>query len=127
MRIVARFQQLQRQLENRRHKISWGTPLDDLPAISIAQYIDYVGNGRSLIIINGIVYDVSNFIDDHPGGATQLQTNIGKDCTKLFHGGVYAHSNAAINLLSTMQIALIADNPCQLQTTKAHSGYTDSD
>ncbi|CAG7931452.1 unnamed protein product [Penicillium olsonii] len=119
-----RFQQLERQLEDRRGKISWGTPPNELGKISMAQYIKHVDNGRSFIVINDIVHDVSNFINDHPGGARLLETNIGKDCTKLFHGEVYAHSNAALNLLSTMQIARVENNPSQVRNPELRSRNT---
>lgn len=118
----SRFQQLERQLENGRQMISWGTPPDELPVMNVEQYINHVENGRFWIIIDGIVHDVSKFRDDHPGGATQLEMNIGKDCTKLFHGVVYAHSNAATNLLSTMRIARVEDTSCQLQTNQSPLG-----
>lgn len=65
------------------------------------------GNGRSLVSIAGVIHDVSAFVDEHPGGRTLIRSAIGKDATALFNGGVYEHSNAAHNLLSTMRVGIL--------------------
>ncbi|KAJ4165777.1 hypothetical protein LMH87_007395 [Akanthomyces muscarius] len=36
------------------------------------------------LIIEGAVYDVTNFVDEHPGGARVIQRMGGKDATKAF-------------------------------------------
>jgi stearoyl-CoA desaturase (delta-9 desaturase) len=51
-----------------------------------------------LIVIAGFIHDVSDFIDQHPGGPHLLIKMIGKDATTAFFGGVYDHSNAAHNV-----------------------------
>jgi stearoyl-CoA desaturase (delta-9 desaturase) len=55
---------------------------------------------RKLIAVAGFIHDVSDFMDDHPGGRALLAKNIGKDATTAFFGGVYDHSNAAHNVSS---------------------------
>lgn len=59
---------------------------------------------RPLIVIAGFIHDVSNFIEEHPGGAHLLVKNIGKDATTAFFGGIYDHSNAAHNVSSVLNI-----------------------
>ncbi len=44
-------------------------------------------SGACLIVYDGLVYDISSFVDHHPGGANILKWYIGKDCTKVFDGG----------------------------------------
>jgi stearoyl-CoA desaturase (delta-9 desaturase) len=54
-----------------------------------------------------VIHDVSAFVAEHPGGRTLIKSAIGKDATALFNGGVYEHSNAAHNLLSTMRVGVL--------------------
>lgn len=87
------FQQVVRNMENKRQKLSWGIPIHELPVISHEKFSEYVKDGRTLILVDGIAHDVKNFMSQHPGGSSILDINAGKDCT----GMLYAHSNAAIN------------------------------
>jgi stearoyl-CoA desaturase (delta-9 desaturase) len=47
------------------------------------------------------------FVSEHPGGKTLIKSAIGRDATGIFNGGVYEHSNAAHNLLSTMRVGVL--------------------
>lgn len=40
---------------------------------------------NAAIIIDNIVYDVSKFLEDHPGGIEVLLNNAGKDASRCFH------------------------------------------
>ena len=102
-----RVQQLQKKLDQKRAKLDWGVPLDQLPVMEWDEYIEQCQNGRGLIAVAGVVHDVTAFIKDHPGGKAMISSGIGKDATAMFNGGVYAHSNAAHNLLSTMRVGVI--------------------
>jgi L-lactate dehydrogenase (cytochrome) len=42
------------------------------------------------IAINGVVYDVTNFINDHPGGSKPLLKYAGTDATEAF-GNVHPY------------------------------------
>ena len=53
---------------------------------------------RPLVLIGGFIHDLSSFMDQHPGGRGLLSSNIGKDATAAFLGGVYEHSHAAHNV-----------------------------
>lgn len=102
-----RVQQQQKKLDQQRHKLDWGVPLEQLPVMEWDDYIDQCKNGRALISVAGVVHDVSGFVEDHPGGRAMINAGIGKDATAMFNGGVYLHSNAAHNLLSTMRVGVI--------------------
>ncbi|KAG7311095.1 hypothetical protein JYU34_003960 [Plutella xylostella] len=41
--------------------------------------------GDAFIIIDNVVYDVTAFLDDHPGGAEVLLDNAGRDASDCFH------------------------------------------
>lgn len=60
-----------------------------------------------LVAIAGVIHDVSLFVEEHPGGRSLIKSAIGKDATGIFNGGVYEHSNAAHNLLSTMRVGVL--------------------
>jgi stearoyl-CoA desaturase (delta-9 desaturase) len=64
-------------------------------------------NREALIAVAGVIHDVTDFIKDHPGGKAMIGSAIGKDATAIFNGGVYNHTNAAHNLLSTMRIGVL--------------------
>lgn len=102
-----RVQQQQKKLDQKRAKLDWGVPLESLHVMSWDEFKDQANNGRALIAVAGVVHDVTTFIKDHPGGKAMIQSQIGKDATAAFNGGVYMHSNAAHNLLSTMRVGVI--------------------
>ena len=112
-----RIQQLQKKLNERTAKLDWGTPLDQLPVMEWDEYVVQAKNGRGLIAIAGVVHDVTDFIDEHPGGRAMINSGIGKDATAMFNGGVYFHSNAAHNLLSTMRVGVIRGG-CEVEIWK---------
>jgi stearoyl-CoA desaturase (delta-9 desaturase) len=102
-----RVQQLQKKLDQKRSKLDWGVPLEQLPVMEWDDYVEQAQNGRGLIAVAGVVHDVSSFIEHHPGGRAMIASGIGKDATAMFNGGVYNHSNAAHNTLSTMRVGVI--------------------
>ncbi|KAK0935906.1 stearoyl-CoA 9-desaturase [Friedmanniomyces endolithicus] len=102
-----RVQQQQKKLDQKRAKLDWGVPLDSLPVMEWDDYVDQAKNGRGLVAVAGVVHDVTDFIADHPGGKAMIKSGLGKDATAMFNGGVYNHSNAAHNLLSTMRVGVI--------------------
>lgn len=110
-------QQQQKKLDRWRSRLNWGIPIEQLPVIEFDDFKDQVKNGKKLVLISGIVHDVSDFIEKHPGGKTLISSAIGKDGTAVFNGGVYYHSNAAHNLLSTMRVAVIRGG-CEVEIWK---------
>lgn len=42
------------------------------------------GQGRPWVVVDNIVYDCTNFIDQHPGGDTVIRSFIGEDCSWQF-------------------------------------------
>jgi stearoyl-CoA desaturase (delta-9 desaturase) len=60
-----------------------------------------------LVAVAGVIHDVTGFVEDHPGGKSLIKSVVGKDATGVFNGGVYEHSNAAHNLLATMQVVAV--------------------
>ncbi|KEY73475.1 hypothetical protein S7711_07499 [Stachybotrys chartarum IBT 7711] len=102
-----RVQQLQKKVDQKRSELDWGIPVSKLPVYEWQDYMQAVNSGQLLLAITGMVYDITDFTDKHPGGRALICSWIGKDATAVFHGGIYDHSNAAHNLLSGMRIAVL--------------------
>lgn len=58
------------------------------------------------IIYKGNVYDVTDFVKDHPGGADLILEKAGKDATKAFNGA--GHSSDAVNDMKKYKIGEVA-------------------
>ncbi|KAL2258450.1 hypothetical protein VTK26DRAFT_8230 [Humicola hyalothermophila] len=113
-----RVQQLQKKLDQKRATLNWGIPLENLPVISWDDFVhESKTNGKAWVAIAGVIHDVGKFIADHPGGKALISSAIGKDATAVFNGGVYNHSNAAHNLLSTMRVGVLRGG-CEVEIWK---------
>ncbi|KAG9307020.1 hypothetical protein G9A89_003071 [Geosiphon pyriformis] len=97
----------QKKLDAKRRTLNWGTPLDKLPVFTFEEFQEG-SKTKNWILIEGIIHDVTNFMEEHPGGTAFITTSIGKDMTTAFNGGIYDHSNAARNLLSLLRVGVIA-------------------
>ncbi|XP_055911490.1 cytochrome b5 [Eupeodes corollae] len=62
---------------------------------------------RVWIIIKGVVYDVTDFIDKHPGGGELITEYAGKDATKAFNQA--GHSSDASADLKKYRIGIVAE------------------
>lgn len=112
-----RLQQQQKKLDQKRATLDWGIPLENLPVVSWDDFVQESKNGKAWIAVAGVIHDVGKFIKDHPGGKALINSAIGKDATAIFNGGVYNHSNAAHNLLSTMRVGVIRGG-CEVEIWK---------
>lgn len=54
-----RVQQQQKKLDQQRHRLDWGVPLEQLPVMEWDDYVDQCKNGRALISVAGVVHDIS--------------------------------------------------------------------
>jgi len=86
--------------------LRWAPDSNELPVISWDSFQEESAK-RPLVLITGFIHDVSNFMDEHPGGRHLIAKMISKDATTAFFGGVYDHSNAAHNLLSMMRVGIL--------------------
>lgn len=60
-------------------------------------------NNKSVwVVYKGSVYDVTNFVSEHPGGEEVILDNAGKDMTDEFDN--IGHSSKAQELLSSYKI-----------------------
>ncbi|XP_035908282.1 cytochrome b5-like [Anopheles stephensi] len=57
------------------------------------------------IVIRDIVYDVTHYMEDHPGGSELISEWAGKDGTKGFDD--FGHSSDAMRLLKPLQVGVL--------------------
>ncbi|CAK7241045.1 MAG: stearoyl-CoA 9-desaturase [Sporothrix thermara] len=112
-----RLQQIQKKLDQKRATLDWGTPLEQLPVVDWDDFVAQTKEGKGLVAIAGVIHDVTDFIKEHPGGKALISSAVGKDATAIFNGGVYNHSNAAHNLLSTMRVGVLRGG-CEVEIWK---------
>ncbi|PVU88747.1 hypothetical protein BB561_005724 [Smittium simulii] len=97
-----------REISKIQTTIDYGTPLEKLPLFTMDEFIAQVNkSNKQWIIIQDVIYDVSSFTNEHPGGIPLLQNSVGKDVTEAFNGGVYNHQKAARNLLAHLRVGSI--------------------
>lgn len=97
-------------------KVNKNVSVNDLPIWTVEEFAYKAAKlwkeeKIALVLVEGIIHDVTSFISGHPGGEQLIVSAIGKDATEAFNGGVYLHSNASRNLMSNMRIGvLITEN-----------------
>jgi len=101
------IQMRQKMLDKMKKTVDWGLSPSELPLVTKPIFDEIMREGYKLIVINDIVHDVTDFVDEHPGGKAIIESAVGKDGTRQFTGGVYAHSNGANNLLSQMRVGRV--------------------
>ncbi|PVU88743.1 hypothetical protein BB561_005723 [Smittium simulii] len=83
-------------------------PTKWLPTFTMDEFTAQVKkSNKQWIIIQGVIYDVTTFMFEHPGGIPLLDGAIGKDMSEAFNGGVYNHQNAARNLLGHLRVGSV--------------------
>ncbi|KAG1152593.1 hypothetical protein G6F37_005381 [Rhizopus arrhizus] len=106
----------EKKIREEKSKLFYGVPLKDLPVYTWEEFQSFVLNeNKKWILIEGVLYDVKNFMKEHPGGVKYLSTAIGKDMTTSFNGGIYNHSNGARNLLTSLRVGVLK-NGMQVMT-----------
>ncbi|ORZ24153.1 delta-9 desaturase [Absidia repens] len=110
------IQMKEKKLLAERRQLKFGTPIEDLPVYTWEEYQSLVLNdNKKWILVEGILYDVEDFMHEHPGGVKYISTAIGKDMTTAFNGGIYNHSNGARNLLTSLRCGVLK-NGMQVMT-----------
>ena len=62
---------------------------------------------KTMFVINDLVYDITSFLNEHPGGEEVLLDHNGKDATEDFND--VGHSNDALALMKQYQIGEIVE------------------
>jgi len=99
----------EKRLEAMKRSVVHPPQPESLPFMDWSTYVSKVKAGEALVLVNGLVHDVREFLPLHPGSETLLRGYLGTDATNVFFGRtqpvLYKHSHAAENLLSNMRVA----------------------
>ena len=71
--------------------------------IAVSEVEKHNTKTSSWTIINNEVYDLTNFVDEHPGGDV-IKGGIGKDATELYYG---FHDDYSLELIKKYKIGEI--------------------
>jgi cytochrome b involved in lipid metabolism len=86
------------------------TPAPTTNTYTAAEVAKHNSPSNCWLIIHGNVYDVTNFLDQHPGGNDVIIPYCGRDATQAFEtqgGRRSTHSQAARDLLAQYQIGTL--------------------
>ncbi|XP_034937715.1 cytochrome b5-like [Chelonus insularis] len=81
----------------------------------VAQHNGQLG-AKTWIVIKDVVYDVSNYLESHPGGAELLLEYAGKDATAAFYD--FGHSSNAKNTLQSYKIGELIEEDREINRKK---------
>ncbi|KAI8467519.1 MAG: hypothetical protein J3K34DRAFT_34273 [Monoraphidium minutum] len=79
-----------------------GWPAGRAPRLQVSKHST---DDSCWIVVDGEVFDVTSYLDDHPGGAESILLNAGVDCSEEFNG---VHSADAKALLKKFRIGALA-------------------
>ncbi len=75
-------------------------PARTLPSFTAAEVEEHKSESSCYVIVGEVVYDVTDFLDAHPGGADLILDYGGKDITDILRDEMsHAHSDAAYDVL----------------------------
>ncbi|KAI8368102.1 delta-6-desaturase [Radiomyces spectabilis] len=81
---------------------------------------DGVPGARKYIIVDNKLYDVTDFVDDHPGGADVLLTHVGKDASDVFHA---MHPVSAYELLANCYAGDLESAPVAKENMSSSAAF----
>ncbi|XP_074864351.1 cytochrome b5 type B [Carettochelys insculpta] len=86
-----------------------GTAAAGGPFFTLAEVAKRNSNREAWLVIHGRVYDISRFLDEHPGGEEVLLEQAGRDATESFED--VGHSMDAREMLKQYCIGEV--HPCE--------------
>lgn len=87
---------------------------DSLPLVSLEELRTHASEASCWVVLNGVVYDVTDFAREHPGGAEALFGAGGQDISTFWnHYRVHYASDAALTALSgCRKVGVLSDEDC---------------
>ena len=88
--------------------VSWGVETDHdtgLEVISLEEVSRHDTREDGWMVIYDKVYDITEFLEQHPGGEDVLMEYLGYDATMAFRG--VGHSRAAVKMLDRYLLGIL--------------------
>eukprot|EP00252_Welwitschia_mirabilis_P018138 TRINITY_DN40366_c0_g1_i1.p1 TRINITY_DN40366_c0_g1~~TRINITY_DN40366_c0_g1_i1.p1 ORF type:complete len:143 (+),score=38.40 TRINITY_DN40366_c0_g1_i1:336-764(+) len=79
--------------------------MEEQKVFSLAEVANHTSKDDCWVVIHGKVYDVSKFLEEHPGGEEVLVEASGKDATQEFED--IGHSESARGMMETYEIGTL--------------------
>lgn len=96
-----------------------------LPTFTPAEVESHNSAKSCYVTIGRNVYDVTDFVDDHPGGGDLILEYAGKDVKEIMEDEVsHTHSDAAYEILTDCHVGFVIPD-CTAVPTKGKSSATD--
>lgn len=83
----------------------------ELPLFTRFEVARHFGDGDLWLILDELVYDVSPYLEKHPGGMPILQAYAGQDATKVFWAQDFHDTPAVRALLERLVVGRVAPEP----------------
>ena len=97
-----------------------------LPTIPLSDVESRNTSKSCYVTIGTKVYDVTDFLDDHPGGADLILEHGGKDVAEMMQDEVsHFHTEAAYEILDEHLIGFVATETVLDTSTQSHNGNPD--
>jgi cytochrome b involved in lipid metabolism len=96
--------------------------------LSSSELVKHNSASSCWLLVSTKIYDVTNFIRQHPGGANEIIPTCGTDATVAFasRGGTGSHSSSAQSMLSAYYIGELNQTVTQNQQNSTASNSIDS-
>ncbi|KAI2806500.1 Regulator of nonsense transcripts upf2 [Blomia tropicalis] len=82
--------------------------IEDLPLITLAEVSEHWMPNDCWIVVFDRVYDVTDFLDEHPGGQYIMLEHAGRDATLVFRGS--RHGRDAYDMLDKYLIGILPEH-----------------
>ncbi|KNC84363.1 hypothetical protein SARC_03408 [Sphaeroforma arctica JP610] len=126
----ARYQVKERKIIGMKQSIVWPDPASFKNIIALKDYEKAKEAGNIWVTMNGLVYDISSFVSQHPGGEKILAAMGSKKPEYIEHqfSFKHTHSKAARNMLDMMIIGRLegedSDKPLVTDAERSLGGPT---